>query len=66
MAKDKIKKITIRQTKSTIGKTKRQISNLKGLGLKRINHVVTLDDSPEVQGMIKKIKHMVELDNQKN
>ena len=63
MVKKSIKKIIVKQTKSIIGKTKKQISCLKGLGLKRINHKVTLDDTPEIQGMIKKVKHMIEIDN---
>ncbi|MEC9205886.1 MAG: 50S ribosomal protein L30 [Pseudomonadota bacterium] len=66
MVKEKIKKITVKQTKSIIGKTRKQVSNLKGLGLKRINHKVTLNDTPETQGMIKKVRHMVEIEAQKD
>ena len=63
MIKKNTKKITVKQIKSIIGKTKKQISSLKGLGLKKINHKVTLNDTPEIQGMIKKVKHMIEIEN---
>ena len=63
MNKKNIKKITIKQIKSLIGKTGKQKSSLKGLGLKRINHKVVLEDTPEVQGMIKVVKHMIEIEN---
>ncbi|MED5275000.1 MAG: 50S ribosomal protein L30 [Pseudomonadota bacterium] len=63
MNKKNIKKITVKQIKSLIGKTSKQKSSLKGLGLKRINHKVVLEDTPEVQGMIKVVKHMIEIEN---
>tara|TARA_B110000008_G_C16917124_1_gene543146 strand:- start:154 stop:339 length:186 start_codon:yes stop_codon:yes gene_type:complete len=59
----KKEEITIRQTKSLIGKTKKQIACIKGLGLKKINHQVTLSDTPEIRGMIRVVKHMVETVN---
>tara|TARA_B100001173_G_C15890901_1_gene505592 strand:- start:124 stop:309 length:186 start_codon:yes stop_codon:yes gene_type:complete len=59
----KKEEITIRQTKSLIGKTKKQIACIKGLGLKKINHQVTLSDTPEIRGMIRVVKHMVETIN---
>jgi len=57
-----IKKINVKQIKSSIGRTKKQISCLKGLGLKRINHIVELKQTPEVEGMINKIKHLVRVE----
>ena len=66
MVKSTEKKIIIKQTKSIIGKTRQQISSLKGLGLKKINHKVTLKNTPEIQGMIKKVRHMIEIESQKD
>jgi large subunit ribosomal protein L30 len=63
MTKKDLKQITITQKKSLIGKTKKQISCIKGLGLRRINHQITLTDTAEVRGMIKVVKHMVETNN---
>ena len=34
---------------------------MKGLGLRRINHEVTLADTPEIRGMIKVVRHMVDI-----
>jgi large subunit ribosomal protein L30 len=36
---------------------------MKGLGLRRINHTVSLIDTPEIRGMIKVVRHMVEVSN---
>ena len=52
-----------RRALAAIRKTSKQKSSLKGLGLKRINHKVVLEDTPEVQGMIKVVKHMIEIEN---
>ena len=59
MVKKDTKKVTVKQIKSLIGKTSKQKSSIKGLGLKRINHKVVLDNTPEVQGKIKLVKHMI-------
>jgi large subunit ribosomal protein L30 len=56
-------KIKIKQTGSPIRRTKDQRSTLIGLGLNKMNRVSELEDSPEVRGMIKKIRHMVEVVN---
>ena len=63
MVKKDVKTIIVKQTKSLIGSTKKQISSMKGLGLRRINHTVSLMDTPEIRGMIKVVRHMVEVGN---
>ena len=63
MVKKDVKTIIVKQTKSLIGSTKKQISSMKGLGLRRINHKVSLIDTPEIRGMIKVVRHMVEVSN---
>jgi len=63
MVKKNDKTIIVKQTKSLIGSTKKQISSMKGLGLRRINHTVSLVDTPEIRGMIKVVRHMVEVSN---
>ena len=55
------KTIKIRQKKSTIGCTSKQIAYIKGLGLRKINHIVTLNDSPEIRGMMRVVDHMIEV-----
>ena len=61
MAKKDVTTINVKQTRSLIGSTKKQISSMKGLGLRRINHEVTLVDTPEIRGMIKVVRHMVDI-----
>jgi large subunit ribosomal protein L30 len=54
-------KIKIKQTGSPIRRTQDQRATLIGLGLNKINRVSELDDSPETRGMIRKVRHMVEI-----
>jgi large subunit ribosomal protein L30 len=54
-------KIKIKQTGSPIRRTKDQRATLIGLGLNKMHRVSELEDSPEVRGMIQKIRHMVEV-----
>ncbi len=60
MAK-KILKIT--QLKSSIGRLKDHKACLRGLGLRRIRHVVEVEDTPSVRGMVKKISYMVKVED---
>ena len=54
-------KITIRQTGSPIRRRGDQRATLVGLGLNRLGRVATLEDTPQVRGMITKVAHMVEV-----
>ena len=56
-------KLKITLKKSTIGSQKGQIATVKGLGLKRINSSDVREATPEILGMIKKIKHLVITEN---
>ncbi len=53
--------IKVRQVRSPIGYNKKQREVLRGLGLRRIRHVVERQDNPAVRGMVKKIAHLVEI-----
>ncbi|MBY0565216.1 MAG: 50S ribosomal protein L30 [Hyphomonadaceae bacterium] len=55
------KKIKVRRVGSPIRRENSQRATLLGLGLKRANQVVELDDTPAVQGMIRKVGHLVEV-----
>ncbi len=61
MAK-KTKNIKVILKKSLIGSTKRQRECVKGLGLKRLNSSSVLKDTPEVRGMIRKVSHLVSVE----
>ena len=52
-------KLKITQTGSPIRRTAEQRSTLIGLGLNKMHKTVELDDTPEVRGMIRKVRHMV-------
>ncbi|MEZ5996212.1 MAG: 50S ribosomal protein L30 [Hyphomonadaceae bacterium] len=54
-------KIKVRRTGSPIRREGDQRATLLGLGLKRANQVVELEDTPSVQGMIRKVSHLVEV-----
>jgi large subunit ribosomal protein L30 len=56
------KKIRVRQVKSAIGYDRRQRATLKGLGLRRMNHQVELQDTPAIRGMITKVFHLVSVE----
>ncbi len=55
-------KIKITQTGSPIRRTKDQRATLKGLGLNKMHKVSELEDSPEVRGMIRSVRHMVSVE----
>ncbi|MBC77052.1 MAG: 50S ribosomal protein L30 [Halobacteriovoraceae bacterium] len=57
--------ITIKLKKSPISCTEKQKANVRGLGLRKIGSVSTLENTPSVRGMIKKIIHMVEIVEEK-
>ncbi len=53
--------ITIRLAKGTIACPPRQRGTINGLGLKRREQVVTLENTSAIRGMIKKVLHLVEI-----
>ncbi len=56
-------KVAIRWVKSQIGYDRRQRATLRGLGLKRLNQRVELEDTAAVRGMIRKVRHLVVVEN---
>jgi large subunit ribosomal protein L30 len=60
----KKKTVTVRLIKSSIGRKKDQGQTLTGLGLKKLHQERTLEDTPSVRGMINKVKHLVEVQDQ--
>jgi large subunit ribosomal protein L30 len=51
--------IRVKQTKSGIGYDQRQRATLRGLGLRRMQQVVVVEDTPAVRGMLAKVRHLV-------
>tara|TARA_S200000501_G_scaffold40345_1_gene32886 strand:+ start:176 stop:352 length:177 start_codon:yes stop_codon:yes gene_type:complete len=54
-------KIKIQQTRSRIGRPKDQKRTLDALGLKKMNQVVEHNLTPQIQGMLNKINHLVKI-----
>jgi large subunit ribosomal protein L30 len=54
-------KIKITQIKSVIKRPKNQKLNIEALGLGKINRSVEVEDTPEVQGQINKVRHLIEV-----
>ena len=52
-------KIHIEWKRSGIGFTRRQRASIRGLGLRRLHHVVEREDTPQVRGLVAAVPHLV-------
>ncbi|NLX86973.1 MAG: 50S ribosomal protein L30 [Clostridiales bacterium] len=55
-------KLRIKLIRSVIGSKKDQKATVEALGLKKISQVVEKNDTPEIRGMINKVRHLVEVE----
>ena len=55
------KTVTVKLVRSIIGTKHEHRATVRGLGLRRLNSVSTLEDTPSVRGMIAKVAHMIEV-----
>ena len=58
-----MKKIKVKLVKSTNGCKKGHRETVRGLGLKKLNHVSELNDTPEVRGMINRVNYLVRIED---
>ena len=56
-------RLKIRQVRSTNGEGASNRATVRALGLKRIRDEVTHEDTPQIRGMIKKVHHLVEVED---
>jgi len=56
------KKLKITQIRSNIGRPEKQRKILRGMGLGKLNRTVVLNNTPEIRGMIKKVSHLVSVE----
>jgi len=56
------KKITVRLVRSMIGRPEKLRLVLRGMGLTKLQKVVQLPDTPQVRGMLDKVKHLVRVE----
>jgi large subunit ribosomal protein L30 len=54
--------LKLTQIGSSIGRRSDQEATLKGLGLNKLNRTRTLADTPEIRGMIAKVRHLVKIE----
>jgi large subunit ribosomal protein L30 len=58
------KTVTVTLTKSPSGRLKKHKACAAGLGLRRIGHTVTVEDTPATRGMIDRISYMVRVEGE--
>lgn len=56
------KTVSVTQIKSTIGRLEAHKACVRGLGLKRLNHTVTVIDTPSNRGMINKVSYLLRIE----
>ncbi|MBE5746924.1 MAG: 50S ribosomal protein L30 [Clostridia bacterium] len=56
-------KIKVTLVKSTIGQIESVKATVAALGLKKIRSSKELEDTPAIQGMVAKVKHLVKVEN---
>jgi len=59
MAGRHLPKLKVTQTRGVIGKPETQRKTLKGLGLRGRHSQVVVDNTPAMRGMVKKVMHLV-------
>ena len=55
-------KVRITQVKSVIDQTKKQKATMQALGLRKISQSIEHELTPQVEGMINKVKHLVSVE----
>ena len=58
-------KLKITQVRSTIKRNQNQKKTIEALGLHRLHHTVVHKDTPQIRGMIRKVAHLVHVEETK-
>jgi large subunit ribosomal protein L30 len=56
--------LKVTQLKSKNGSDKSQLDTLRSIGVRRIGHSVEVPDSPQMRGMLHKVRHLIKVDEQ--
>jgi len=59
------RKLRIHQFKSASGHTEDQRATIKALGIRRLHQVVEHGDTPQIRGMVFKVRHLVKVEETK-
>lgn len=58
----RMSKIVITQIRSAIGRPQRQKETIKALGLKKLNNPIEHEATPQILGMVRKVRHLVKVE----
>ena len=58
-------KLVIRQFKSASGHPKDQAATVRALGIRKLHQVVEHNDTPQIRGMVFKVRHLVKMEETK-
>jgi large subunit ribosomal protein L30 len=58
-------RLKVTQTRSLIGRPPDQRATVRGLGLKRLGDAVVKEDRPEIRGMLRKVSHLIRVEEVK-
>ncbi len=56
-------KIKVTQIKSAIDQSDRNKKTLQALGLRKVNHTVEKEMTPQIEGMVKRVHHLIKIEN---
>ncbi len=57
-----MKKIKIKLIRSPVGQKPAHRLTIKALGLKRLNHSVEHNDTPQIRGMVARVRHLISVE----
>lgn len=55
-------RLRVKYVKSAIGYSVRQKATIRALGFRRLGDVVEQEDSPAIRGMVRKVRHLVQVE----
>lgn len=56
-------KLKITQVKSGIDRPERQKKTLRALGIRKLNHSIEKENTPQIQGMVRQVNHLIKVEN---
>jgi large subunit ribosomal protein L30 len=59
---DKATTLRVTQHRSRNGADKAQLATLRSLGLRRIRHTVEVHDTPQIRGMLHRVRHLIHVE----
>jgi len=57
--------LKVTQRRSRNGANRKQLDTLRSLGLRRIGHTVEIEDSEQARGMVRAVRHLVDVEEAK-